>query len=608
MGDWNNVNPSDFDALKLKVSHLLRNVDCLASKDEFGITTLSPPVDAPGPNDPDVLINITTGIIYYWDGDSWEVYSSGGGGGAEFYFEGTYSETSSAAGANLLIPGATYKITDRGDRGIYLNAISTSQFALDGIRVMLVPFTYDFDVSLIPMEGLWHPNLSGSLPSPGVYTAYAGFVYQNINGNIGPPTDLDDPYAPLDPVEWTLISKSSFSSGEYVEKIFGIHYDFLNDWIAKQWDNNGNEIGHPFDGPGTNPVDYTDWNIETRVLLYTSFKNNKSLGAICGNSGSIGGGDTVIENNQIYSSYNGIVGNYADGDVNIKDNICNNIIKNGSGTTLYIKIYSNIITSIDEYESIQYNDGTGGLRIANNKTGFISDNIAAGPTLDINNNIMSGAITNNSGNITSIRDNRVQGDITANTTAEIVYNLVLQGNISDNSNDAGIYDNLILDSGITANSNGGSIIDNVVSYIGSNSFNGPIESNIIQGSIEANYGGTQISYNKNSGTISNNSSTILYNSNLGIIDSNLSDTISYNTNNGDIAGNNNPGVISNNNNNGRIANNVHDGNITNNSNNGSIENCAGAGGFHVTYNINNGSIINPVGLAAADVTDTIVNK
>lgn len=85
MGDWNNVNPSDFDALKLKVSRLLRNVDCLASKDEFGITTLSPPVDAPGPNDPDVLINITTGIIYYWDGNSWEVYTSGGGSTLPYY-------------------------------------------------------------------------------------------------------------------------------------------------------------------------------------------------------------------------------------------------------------------------------------------------------------------------------------------------------------------------------------------------------------------------------------------------------------------------------------------------------------------------------------------
>ena len=574
----------------------------------FGLTD-GEPSGAPT-NGQEFLGDPATGIIYYWDGNSWEVYSSGGGGGGDFYFEVTRAAAETAISGDLLIPGALYKITDRGDRGIFLTAISTNQFSTEGIRVMLVPFTYDADVSLIPMEGLWHPNLAGTLPSPGVYVAYAGFVYQNLNGNIGAPADMDDAFSPLDPAEWDIIPKSSFSAGEYVEKIFGVNYDFTNDWIAKQWDNNGNEIGYPFPGPSPNPVDYTDWNIETRVSLYSSFKNNKSQGAICGNSGYIGGGDTVIENNVIYGTINGIVGNYADSDVYIKDNTALNILKNGSGTSIEVKIYGNIVSTIDGYRSIRYNDGAGGLIIANNKSGVIDGNVSEGPRLSINDNIVSDGITSNTGNITSIIGNILnKGLIVSNTTSSIHYNHVLQGNISDNSNDGGVYNNLISESGITVNSNGGIISGNVCSYISNNSFNGYITYNETGGGIEGNYGGTQISMNRIPDYISNNSSDIYYNTNNGYIDSNTSSTISYNSNNGNISGNNNTdGNIVWNTNNGDIAGNSHDGNIYYNTNNGYIINCVGTGGFHVQNNTNNGYIDNPAGLALGNVSDTIVNK
>lgn len=60
-----------------KIKNFIKQHCCCVT--EFGITTLNPPVDAPTESQPSVLINLTTGGIWYWDGDSWEVYSGDGG-------------------------------------------------------------------------------------------------------------------------------------------------------------------------------------------------------------------------------------------------------------------------------------------------------------------------------------------------------------------------------------------------------------------------------------------------------------------------------------------------------------------------------------------------
>lgn len=159
MGDWNNVNPSDFDALKLKVSHLLRNVDCLASKDEFGITTLSPPVDAPGPTDPDVLINITTGIIYYWDGNSWEVYTSGGASGIDDVLTINQTLTNdrdiNVSTFRLNINGKVYLGT--GDATLYTDGDILDLYAADYIlmhnKIVYLPTTVPTSASDTGLTG-----------------------------------------------------------------------------------------------------------------------------------------------------------------------------------------------------------------------------------------------------------------------------------------------------------------------------------------------------------------------------------------------------------------------------------------------------------------------
>lgn len=98
MGDFSNVPYFEFQNLKKLVKQLLRSVSYLSENDEFGITTLSPPVLAPTGCDPSVLVNLTTQEIWGWDGDSWEVIGSTGGG---FFFSSVASaETTQNANSN----------------------------------------------------------------------------------------------------------------------------------------------------------------------------------------------------------------------------------------------------------------------------------------------------------------------------------------------------------------------------------------------------------------------------------------------------------------------------------------------------------------------------
>jgi hypothetical protein len=62
----------------------LNTILCNTSTVILGTTELDPPVDAPAAAGPTVLINLTTGGMWYWDGDSWEAL---GGGGALPYYE-----------------------------------------------------------------------------------------------------------------------------------------------------------------------------------------------------------------------------------------------------------------------------------------------------------------------------------------------------------------------------------------------------------------------------------------------------------------------------------------------------------------------------------------
>ena len=52
-------------------------IAALSSGGSFALTTLDPPVDAPEAGGAVVLFNVTTGIIYIWDGTIWTAFTNG---------------------------------------------------------------------------------------------------------------------------------------------------------------------------------------------------------------------------------------------------------------------------------------------------------------------------------------------------------------------------------------------------------------------------------------------------------------------------------------------------------------------------------------------------
>jgi len=380
----------------LKILHRINDALCTLAGNlqgnDFGVTLLSPPVAAPTGNQPSWLGNPVTGEVWHWNGSSW-IYFSGGGGSA--YAEVTYAEAEALIAGSTLVPGTLYKITDRGDRGIFLNAISVNQFALEGQRLMLVPTTYETTGIWL---GIWR---AGLLPSIGDLVIWDAHVYENNTGAVGTAPDGDA-------VNWTIVPKASFSNGEYTEFVFGIVYDFSGDWISEQWDASGNRIiideaynHHTFDGLSTNEyVNETDWN-------YLGYQDES--------------GDNVFANNKCYGYIKNNI--QADG---TPCNIFNN--RNAGG------IYGNTCIDIDN----NTNEGA----IFDNTCQGISDNSNMG---GISGNSNSGDIESNS-NDRGITGNSNDGDIIMNycvrlrdnsNGGDIGYNYI-PGNIADNSHDGAI--------------------------------------------------------------------------------------------------------------------------------------------------------------------------
>jgi len=225
-----------------------------------------------------------------------------------FYIEKTYAQAATDISNNDLEPGALYKITDRGDRGIFIHAISTNEFERTGTRLMLCPTTYDPLAS--GWIGVWNASKTVSV---GEYAIWGGFVWENLNGVIGSATDEST----LDS-EWALVSKVSFANSEYLEIMFGVEYDFSSDKICKQWDE--------YDNVFIDKIELADWNYATcGGEFYSnhcfSVYNNSTTGGIFKNRIFA----YIFENNNTGSVSNnsnngGIGANSNDGDVSFNSN------------------------------------------------------------------------------------------------------------------------------------------------------------------------------------------------------------------------------------------------------------------------------------------------
>lgn len=486
------------------------------------------------------------------------------------YEEVTRAEALGLMNSNLLIPNTMYKITDRGDNGIFLVAISNNKFDEEGVRLMLIP-TPSFPVGL---GGQWNHLIDNY--DIGSYVYWMGYFYQSLTGNNGDAPNND-------PVNWLRIEKSTeallyegeeFEIAAYIEAAFGVIYDIVDDWISRQWDTYGNVFGTSHidkysDSNGYfNPVDVSDW-----VLVY--LRTNSVGGVIMQNNVCEG-----IWGNLLYSSWDGE-------ELGIYDNFVRD------GAIAYNRGYKYIRhNEVFGEDGITYN--------SNSNIEYISGETTIPRDTDwnpiyIENNIVQGSIYSNVGHHPQtypmyISNNLVRGDIASNAIESYVISYIQHNSCSSISSNFIFSTDEIYGADISSNTIPGEIsgngfnADNIVQSIVLNTNGGGITSNYFNDEYS-------IRYNKNNGSISNNT-------NQG--------DITYNANLGNILGNTNSGNIVSNANNGDISDNANLGNITQNLNNGYIAFCTSTPNACSIYNnINNGYIS---GVYAADVNDTVVNK
>lgn len=491
--------------------------------------------------------------------------SSGGGGGSVSFNSKTYAEMQALIAGSGLTPGSFYKITDRGDLGIILQAISSNQLSEEGVRLMLCPSFYGTgnpgDGS--NWIGVWD-NTKSVLVND--YAVWGGMVWQNTSGNIGG-ADNDTTLSALD---WVVVAKAI--NNQYTEKTFGVLYDFANDWICKQWDDGGNVLGVDFNtyntispilGINFNYCDVSDWNMLAGNAGL--FQDNECFGIYNNTSSSIYGNKLLMQSPNF--SVGGAI--YDNNCSEIGGNICNG--------------------------EIARNAMNGGIIIYNSNNGIIADNTCG----EISYNSNNGYIQANGDNITGeqISRNSNNGYIGQNQS---------MATLNGNSNNGNIYQNHFNGGGdLSNNSNSGDINTNTVSVINGNKNAGGIADNT--GSTSS------ILNNSNIGFINNNNvNNIFRNTNVGGITANTVTTeISDNSNVGEISNNSNTGTITNNENNGSISGNDIQGSITQNLNNGFISLNTSSVAVNITTNVNNGFIgaaSAPAVNRVADVTDPVTNK
>ena len=276
----------------------------------------------------------------------------------------TYSEMAALIAASGLNTQRFYKITDRGDRGLILQAATTNQLAFDGIRYMLCPATYATGADAYSNNwiGVWNAAKQATA-TEGQLCIWNGLVWKagaTLNGDTP-----DGLFEVGGATGWTVIPKESFTNHEYVQMTFGVTYDFENDWINKQWDGKGNVFGGDKyfcltdQGLTFNPVDYCDWNLGTKCKFY------KNVCAwIYNNSNEQTGGEGTVSDITNNSILGFIVGNSNKGEITDNRNM-GPIADNSNNGDITGNINNGVIwgnSSIAETTcNIEYNTNNGAI-------------------------------------------------------------------------------------------------------------------------------------------------------------------------------------------------------------------------------------------------------
>jgi hypothetical protein len=283
------------------------------------------------------------------------------------YVETTYAAALNTIANNSLIKGKTYKIIDRGGVGLFFTAISSTEFAATGTRLMKCPAFYGVgaDTHGNTWIGVWS-SIKDEIVTQDCYAIYGGSVWKNLTGAIG---GSDDGLT-LDAVNWELVPKGTYEGDTdfYVTKSFGVNFDWKNDWISKQWDDKGNEFGVPYTveelgGYGFNPCDVSDWNDPSIWGNRCSGVWNNNTSGINSNTNRGIISDNTCENGIISSNSN-------QGDIRDNSNTGSIYSNTNNG-----RIYSNI-----NLGSITFNSNNGQINVNSNqgdiKYNYNNDNIS----------------------------------------------------------------------------------------------------------------------------------------------------------------------------------------------------------------------------------------
>jgi hypothetical protein len=183
--------------------------------------------------------------------------------------------------SSSLIKGNFYKITDRADEGIIVQAVSTNEFSLTSTGLYLVPDFQNVGIyTTTPLAkgfnfGVWISTLEGSANNGDIFF-YNGSMFQVINTAAFAGTSPN-----LNVAAYVALTKSTTKG--YIAESHSLMYDFKNDIIVNRSDKRFNSI--------SNDGSLCQWGND-------SCTNNTTLGdsvfSIVNNRGSIYG--NFVEN------------------------------------------------------------------------------------------------------------------------------------------------------------------------------------------------------------------------------------------------------------------------------------------------------------------------
>jgi hypothetical protein len=159
-------------------------------------------------------------------GTFYEVFRSGGAS-AGAYIVTTYGLAQLEVMGESLIPGANYLISDRGDRGILLKAVSNNRFSLHGTYFAAVP---DYQNTTGVFLGRWRSSLT---PSVNSLVAWNWLMYVNTTGSNG----VSNPAT--DTTNWTALP---LTDSRYVLETHYCEFDFDLDWVVARTDKRNNRV------------------------------------------------------------------------------------------------------------------------------------------------------------------------------------------------------------------------------------------------------------------------------------------------------------------------------------------------------------------------------